>query len=421
MPSGQRTPTGPGRGWPADVLRPGDLVVVGQGVGEPTPLLECLLRDGGAIPDVEVFVGLSHSRAFTGDAVRGGAGGAAAPSLLSFGAMGPLARLAAAGGVSIIPCHFVDVPRLLRLRAPGRLVVLLQVSPPDAGGRHSLGVAVDYTYELVEYARAVVAEVNEGMPVTSAPTLPGSAFAAVEHTSRPLPVVAPPRVSEVHRRIAGQVAGLVPDGATIQLGVGALPSVVGEALSGRRGLRVHSTLAGDWLLDLARAGALDDGPGAVTISEAAGSTELYRYVAAGSPVLIRPVCELNRPGLAAGVERFVAMNSALQVDLTGQVNAEEIPSGYVGGIGGQPEFLRAAQRSEGGRSIIMLPATAADGRESRIVRRLHGGTVTTARSCVDYVVTEYGVADLRGRSLDERAAALLAVAAPHHRDARAVS
>jgi acyl-CoA hydrolase len=404
-----------------DVLRPGDLVVVGQGVGEPTPLLERLLRDAGTVPDVEVFVGLSHSRALTGDAARTGTDGAGGPSLLSFGAMGPLARLAAAGGVSIIPCHFVDVPRLLRLRAPGRLVVLLQVSPADPGGRHSLGVAVDYTYELVEHARAVVAEVNERMPVTSAPTLPGSAFAAVEHTFRPLPVVAPPTVREVHRRIAGHVAGLVPDGATIQLGVGALPSVMGEALSARRGLRVHSTLAGDWLLDLARAGALDDGPGAVTISEAAGSAELYRYVAAGSPVLIRPVCELNRPALPAGVERFVAMNSALQVDLTGQVNAEEISSGYVGGIGGQPEFLRAAQRSEGGRSIIMLPATAADGRESRIVRRLHGGTVTTARSGVDYVVTEYGVADLRGRSLDERAEALLAVAAPHHRDARAVT
>lgn len=274
---------------------------------------------------------------------------------------------------------------------------------------------MDYTFELVGHARVVIAEVNEQMPV-STPRVHGSAFAAMVRTSRPLPMVAPPTVREVHRRIAAHVAGLLSDGATIQLGVGALPAVVGQALSGLRDPRVHSTLAGDWPLGLARAGALRDEPGSVVISEAAGSAELYRYVA-DSAVSVRPVGELNRPEVLAGLDRFAALNSALQVDLTGQVNAEEIGSGYVSGIGGQPEFPRAAQRREGGRAIIMLPSTTADGRGSRIVHRVHRGTVTTARSGVDFAVTEHGVADLRGKSLDERAEELIAVAAPHHRDA----
>jgi acyl-CoA hydrolase len=391
-----------------DVLRPGDLVVVGQGVGEPTALLDQLVAAGPSLPDIEVFVGLSHSRVLSHPAAR-------ALSLVSFGAMGPLAPLAADGHVSVVPSNFVDLPRVLPLRAPGRLVVLVQVSPPDRDGQHSLGVAVDYTYELVPQARAVVAEVNDQMPVTSGPRLHGSAFAAVVPTSRALPEVPAPTVTDVHRQIAAHVVPLVPDGATIQLGIGAVPSVVGEALACRRALRVRSTLVGEWLLDLAKAGALRDEPGAVVICEAAGSPALYAHVA-GSAVQVRPVRELNRPDELARIERFVAMNSALQVDLTGQVNAEEVESGYVGGIGGQPDFLRAAQRSPDGRSIVMLPATAARGRQSRIVPRLHGGTVTTARSGVDFVVTEFGVADLRGKTLAERAAALIAVAAPHHRD-----
>jgi acyl-CoA hydrolase len=394
--------------WVTDVLEPGDLVVVGQGVGEPTPLLEQLARAGGSLRDTEVFVGLSHSSALTDVPAR-------SLSLVSFGAMGPLARRTASE-VAIIPCHFADVARVLPHRAPGRLVVLIQVSAPDGDGYHSMGMAVDFTYELVAQARAVVAEVNEQMPVTSAPRLPSSVFAATVGTSRPLPVVPPPTVQEVHRRIAAHVAELVPDSATIQLGIGSVPSVVGEALRGRRELRVHSTLVGDWLLGLADSGALRNEPGAVVISEAAGSPALYDYVA-GSAVLVRPVRELTRPDVLAGIDRFVAMNSALQVDLSGQVNAEEIESGYVGGIGGQPDFLRAAQRSPGGRAIIMLPATTARGEQSRIVHRLHHGTVTTPRSGVDFAVTEFGVADLRGKSLDERAQALIAVAAPQHRDA----
>lgn len=389
--------------WPEGIVRSGDLVVVGQGVGEPTPLLEELLVKGPR--DIEVFVGLSHSEALTSDA---------ALPLVSFGAMGPLGAHAATGDVAIIPCHFDDLPRVLLHRALGRLVVLMQVALSDAQGGHSLGMAVDYTYELVGRARAVVAEINAQMPVTSAPRLPASTFDAVVHTSRPLPVVTTAPVRDVHRRIAAHVLPLVPDGATIQLGIGAVPAAIGAALTIRHGLRVRSTLVGDWLLGLVRAGSLSSEPGSVVISEAAGSADLYEYVAT-STTCVRPVPDVIGPAAAGAVDAFVAINSALQVDLTGQVNAEEIGSGYVGGIGGQAEYLRAALRSAGGRSIVVLPATTGGGRRSRIVRRLESGTVTTPRSGVDVVVTEFGTADLRGRSLGERAELMTAIAAPQHR------
>ncbi|GCE44975.1 4-hydroxybutyrate coenzyme A transferase [Rhodococcus wratislaviensis] len=390
--------------WPADLVRPGDLVVVAQGVGEPTPLLNQLLA---ACPrDVEIFVGLSHSDALTGSAPQ--------RPLVSFGAMGPLGKLAATGHAEVIPCNFDDLPRLLPLRARSNLVLLMQVSPADSQGCHGLGMAMDYTYELISQARTVVAEVNAAMPTTSAPTLPASTFDAVIHTSRPLPIVHTPAVDEDHHGIARHILPLIPDGGTIQLGIGAVPSAIGKALTARRGLRVRSTLAGDWLLDLHRAGSLCEEPGSVIISEAAGSEELYEHIAT-STAWVRPVAEVIGPAAAASIPRLFAVNSALQVDLTGQVNAEEIDSRYLGATGGQAEFLRAAQRSPGGASIVALAATANGGRTSRIVRQLQPPTVTTPRTSIDFVATEFGVIDLRGRTLRERAEAMIAIAAPQHR------
>ncbi|MTD14833.1 acetyl-CoA transferase [Nakamurella sp. YIM 132087] len=383
------------------LLRPTDLVVVAQGTGEPTPLLEQLLEHG---PEgAEVFVGLSHSTALLRPTRT---------TLLSFGALGPLGRPPLRGRVGVIPAHFDDLARVLPCR--GRdLVLLVQVGPADAAGTHGLGLAVDHTYELRDRARLVIAEVNDQLPDTTAPRLPATGFAAAVPTSRVLPQIPAGLPGEVQQRIANHVAGLVPDGATLQLGISSVAAAIGAALHGRRDLGVRSTLAGDWLLGLARAGALR--PGAVTISEAAGSAALYDWVVQAG-VDIRPVPDILAPAAAGTVDDFVAVNSALQVDLTGQVNAEQTPAGHVGAIGGQAEYLRAAQRCPGGRSVIALPSVTSGG-ASRIVGRLHPGTVTTARSSVDFVVTEHGVADLRGRTVSERAALIVAVAAPGHRAA----
>lgn len=384
------------------LIRPGDLVVVAQGVAEPTPLLEEVLA--GAPEGIEVFVGRSHSEILSRPT---------RVPLLSFGAMGPLRRPAGRDDVGVVPAHFDDLPRVLPHR--GRdLVLLMQVAPAGADGRHGLGMAVDHTYALLGQARTVVAEVNDQMPDTSAPRLAPSVFDALVPGTRPLPTVPAPEIGEEQQRIAELVAEALPDGATLQLGIGAVPSAIGRCLTDRRDLAVRSTLVGDWLLDLASAGALRAGPDAVTISEAAGSAELYRYVAT-SAVQVRPVAEVTAAVAAGAVERFVAVNSALQVDLTGQVNAEELAGGFVGGIGGQAEYLRAASRSPGGCAVVALTSTG--GRRSRIVRRLDPPTVTTARSYVDVVVTEHGVADLRGRTVRERAESLIALAAPEHRGA----
>lgn len=397
----------PGAQWIARILRTGDLLVAAQGVGEPTELIDAVLHSSHLPPEVELFVGLSHSEALKD-------GNCAPVPLVSFGALGPLAAAASSGRLSVIPCHFSDLPRALDVRAPGRLVLLVQVAPPDEDGYHSLGVAVDYTWELIATARAVIAEINDQVPVTSAPRVHRSAFAATVSSSRPLPEVRSPQVNEIHHRIARKVARLVEDGSTVQLGIGTLAAAVGQALTDRRQLRVHSVLAGEWLLALARSGALSQDPKSITISEAAGSSALYDHVVSHD-VAFRAVDDVMRYVTTQRIERFVAINAALEVDLTGQVNAEQLETGYVGAIGGQPEFLRAGHLSPAGKSIVMLPSTAGNGAKSRIVRQLQGNTVTTPRSVVDFVVTEHGVADLRGKTLTARAEALAAVAAPEHR------
>jgi acyl-CoA hydrolase len=391
-----------------DHLRTGDLVVLEQGVGEPTALVATLVEQAPAIAGTEVFVGLSYTGLLSEAAAQD-------LTLSSFGAMASLAPLAAAGLLGVIPCHYADVSRVLSARAGENMVVMIQVSPADADGNHSLGVALDYTHELLGPARVVLAEINDQMPVTNGPKVHSSRFAATVRSSRPLPVISEPKASDLHRGIAATAVELVPAGATIQLGIGAVPSVVGGYLASQRDLRVHSALVGDWLLALAKGGALRDEPGAVTVGGAAGSAELYQYLAESGAAFV-PIPQLSPPDVLARIDRLVAMNSALQVDLTGQVNAEVAGDRYLGGIGGQVDFLRGAQLSPGGRSIIMLPATAARGTLSRIVPTLDQGVVTTGRSGVDYVVTEYGLADLRGRTLAERRAALIAIAAPEHRD-----
>jgi acyl-CoA hydrolase len=394
-----------------DYLRADDLVVVEQGVGEPSELVSLLVEQRESLPGTEVFIGLSYAGLLTAEAAK-------SLRVVSFGAMASLAQLAAAGLLGVIPCAYADVSRVLEARAAGRLAVLIQVSPAGADGCHSLGVGLDYTHELLASARVVIAEINDQMPPTTGPRIPGSLFTAAVRTSRPLPEVPTPAASELHRSIAASAAEIVPERATLQLGIGAVPSVVGGLLAQRRDLRVHSALVGDWLLELSDHGALSQEPGAVVVSGAAGSRRLYEYLATGD-VTFEPIPRLSPPDVIANIPRFVAMNSALQVDLSGQVNAELVGDRYLGGIGGQPDFLRGAQLSPGGRSIIMLPATAAHGTKSRIVTHLDQGVVTTARSGVDFIVTEFGIADLRGKTLQERAKALIAVAAPEHRDALA--
>lgn len=393
----------------ADVLRPDDLLVVSQLLGEPTTVLERLadeLESSAALP--QLFAGISHSDVLAGRLSE-------RTRMMSYCAIGTLGTVAAAGRLGIVPVNYADVPRVLRMRGRDGIVVLLQVSAAGADGRHSLGLNVDYAYELLEDARLVIAEVNEQLPVTSAPRILASRLDVVVPVSRAHVTVPSAEPDEVQRMIAAHAATIIPDGTVLQVGIGAVAAAVARLLAGRRRLRVHTAVVGNWLLDLHRAGALDASPGAVTCSGAAGSAELYRLIA--DQARFAAVSEVNPVNVLAGVERFVAVNSAVQVDLTGQVNAEIGGTRYLGGVGGHSDFQRGGQLSRGGLSIVVLPATAARATVSRIVPSLDAGVVTTGRACVDFVVTEHGIADLRDRTIAERINVMLSIAAPEHRPA----
>jgi acyl-CoA hydrolase len=220
------------------------------------------------------------------------------------------------------------------------------------------------------------------------------------------------------RAVAENVAAFVPSGATIQLGVGALADAIARALHGRRDLLVRSGLVGDWLVDLDEAGALADSPGSCVTGIALGTDRLYKFLADSAKVRMARFDEHLAPAALAQCDPYVAMNSAIEVDLHGQANAEVVAGRYVGAVGGQVGFLRAARKARSGLAILALAATNSDGSTSRIVPAV-SGPVTTAQSDVDLVITEFGAADLRGTSYRERAERLIAVAAPQHRAALA--
>lgn len=394
----------------ADLIRPGDRIAVGQGVSEPLSLVAAL-RDQAADLDAEVFVGFSLSGLFDVDFAR-------RMPVSSYGAMGSLAAVAREGLLRVFPVNYSDLPALIRddLRVDA---VLLQVSPPDADGMCSTGLAMDAAVESLSGARVVIAEINDQLPVhRDAVRIPADRITASVQVSRPLLELPDPEPSAIDEAIAAGVASVVPDGATVQLGFGATVNAIGRLLTERRGLRVHSALAGTWLLELARSGALADpepNRPVVMIGAVMGTGELYEFVVNDPRVRMGRIEEIQSPGALAQVERLHAVNGALQVDLAGQVNVEMLGDHRVSALGGHTDFLRGAQASAGGRSIVALPATAGRRKLPRIVERLDSGWVSSQQSVVDTVVTEHGVADLRGLDLSQRRQALVGLADPEHR------
>lgn len=386
-----------------EFVRPGDTVAWGQAGAEPRGLIGALLLQAPGLGGVTAFVGMTFDDRL-----------AAAPgvALRSYGALGVLSG----GPVEVLRCHMSSLPGLIRSGRQPVDVVFCQVSPADADGCHGLGVSVDYLLAAVGTARVVLAEIDPSVPVTHGPgRVHGSVFAATVTTDRgPTPVPDRPG-GEIEARIAAHVAALVPDGAVLQLGVGGLATAVAGALRGHRGLRVHSGLVGDWLVDLDECGALvtGDGPPAVVAGTALGTDRLYRHLDRNPRVEMRPVELVHPPAVTAAIPGFVAVNQALQVDLDGQVGAESVAGRYVGAVGGQVDFLRGAAMSAGGIGIVALPSVTTRG-ASRIVERLDG-PVTTSATDVGWVVTEHGAVDLRGLSRGERARALRTVADPSHR------
>ncbi|MCE7796857.1 acetyl-CoA hydrolase [Sphingobium sufflavum] len=394
-------------------LKAGDRIVFGQACGEPTTLVEALIAQGGAIGGLSAFIATSFSGLFTPDS-------AGSFALSSMGAIGQLRSMTKVGKLSIIPAHVSQIGPFIEAGIIGCDVAMIQVSPADADGNHSFGLIGDHTRAMVDKARVVIAEVNDQVPYVPGERIKGSAIDVAVPVSRTPVEVGAPRIGATDEAIAGFAAAYIGDGSCIQTGVGAVPDAILRLLGDRRDLGVHSGMLGDGLVELVEAGVVTNARKAIDRGMSVngafiGTKRLYDWANGNKAVRLCSTAYTHDAAVLGQLERLVTINSALEVDLTGQVNAEQSGAAYLGGTGGQVDFVRAGARSPGGRSIIALSATAKGGTISKIVVDL-AGPVTTARSDVDVIVTEFGAAELKGQTLAERTRRLIAIAHPDFRE-----
>ncbi|MGH8740706.1 MAG: acetyl-CoA hydrolase/transferase family protein, partial [Burkholderiales bacterium] len=358
----------------------------GQACAEPQTLVEAVVAQRASFSGARVFLGSSYTgivKPEHADHLR----------LTSYCGTGTNRALAEAGVLAILPAPYSQLGFLIRKKQIPGDVVLLQVSPPNARGEYSLGLGVEYLAPALQAARVLVGEVNDRVPWThTAPLLRKEDFALLVETSRP-PVHLPYRTGEVEAAIARHAAEFIPDGAVLECGVGNLPNAVLSAVRGRKGLTFHSGLIPDGVADLQL--------GRVNGGALMGTQRLFDWARENPLLRLHSSDYTHGPAILATLERFVAINSAVEVDLTGQVNAEVAKGSYVGAVGGALDFIRAANQSPGGVAITCVPA-------SRIVERLQG-PVATPRSEAGVIVTEKGAADLRGCTLRERERRLAAI------------
>ena len=400
------------------LIPPGRRILIGSGAAQPLSLVQAMVSDGYHLADNEIVHMLTL-----------GPAPYVAPELkdrfrhIAF-FIGPNVRDAVQEGrADFMPVFLSDIPRLIRSRRVRIDVALIQISPPDRHGYASLGVSVDVVRAAVDSAQLVLAEVNPLMPRTL-----GDSFIHVDRIHRlvpvetPLPEAGSDLTDEVALGIGHYVASLIPDGATIQAGIGAMPHVMLSSLRDRKDLGVHTEMLSDGMMELAKAGVITGRrktllPGKMVTSFVMGSRKLYEWVHDNPAIEMRPTEFTNDPDNISRNSRMIAINSAVAIDLTGQVASDTVLGRFYSGIGGQVDFIRGAARSEGGKAIIALRSTAKDGTISRIQAMLEPGTgVVTSRGDVHYVVTEYGIADLWGKSVRERAKALISIAHPKFRD-----
>ena len=326
------------------------------------------------------------------------------------------------GRADFMPIFLSDIPALFTTRAVPLDVALVQVSPPDRHGYCTLGTSVDTAKAAVDSARIVIAEINEQMPRTHGNTMvPLGRFAAYIHTDRPLIEAEIVQETEVEARIGEIIADLVEDGATLQLGIGGIPNAVLSRLGGKNDLGVHTEMFSDNLVPLVESGVITNRfkkvhAGRITTSFVTGTKRLFDFVHDNPTVEFHPCDRTNDTTQIRQNPKVVAINSAIEVDLTGQVCADSIGHRIFSGIGGQMDFIHGAALSQGGKPIIALPSTAARGTVSRITAALKPGAgVVTTRGHVHWIVTEYGAVNLHGLTLRERGAALISIAHPDFR------
>jgi 4-hydroxybutyrate CoA-transferase len=400
-------------------IRPGDQIYVQCAAATPEVLLQALVDRAQELRDVSI----AHLHCE-------GPGPHLAPEMAPHFRhralfVGPNARRAVAEGrADFVPVFLSDVPELFTSGALPLDAVFVNATPPDAHGFCSLGVSVEAMHAAIDAAKTVIVQLNRAMPRTL-----GESFIHVSQidfgvdVDEPVHEVSKPVIGEVERRIGHHIADLVEDGATLQFGIGAIPTATAEFLVDKKDLGIHTEMFTDAVVDLVEAGVITGdrkarNRGKLVAAFMMGTRKLYDFVADNPMVEMRPVDFTNDTHVIRSFTNMTAINSAIEVDLTGQVVADSIGYRVYSGIGGQMDFIRGAALAPGGRPIIALPSTAgADGSVSRITPALkEGAGVVTTRAHVRTVVTEYGVAELWGKSLRERAQALISIAHPDHRD-----
>ena len=327
------------------------------------------------------------------------------------------------GKADYVPMFLSEIPKMLRSGKQPVDVALIQVSPPDRHGNCSLGISVEATLAACGMAKTIIAQINPQMPRTHGDAaIPLSSIDIAVEIDSEIPSFEPAVPSDVHLRIGRHVAELIRDGDCLQMGIGAIPDAVLSHLSDHRHLGIHTEMFSSGVLPLVESGVIDNSnkvihPGKIVTGFVMGSKALYDFVDDNTEVVFLDIEYVNNPAVIRKNPRVMSINSAIQVDLSGQVCADSIGGRVYSGFGGQVDFVTGSQLSEGGRSIIALPATALGGKQSRIASHLASGAgVVTSRAQVDYVVTEFGVAHLYGASLRERAERLIAIAHPDFRE-----
>jgi 4-hydroxybutyrate CoA-transferase len=399
-------------------VRSGMRIYIQPGCAEPETLVEALMSRAPELQDVEIV----HMMTM-------GAAPYVAPEMAGHfrhNAMfigGNVREAINDGRADYTPVNLSEIEQLFESGAMPIDVALIEVSRPDSHGYCSFGVGVDTTLTAARCARYVVAQVNEHMPRTYGDSfIHVSDIDAVVESSRPLCELKKPEITDMHVAIASNVAGLIADGAVLQTGIGGIPDAVLPFLMDRKDLGVHSELVSEGVIPLIEAGVITGArknfkPRKIIVGFALGTKKMFEFVDNNPIFEFHPTAYTNDPALIARNDNMVAINSALQVDLTGQVCSDSIGNQFYSGIGGQVDFLRGASRSKGGKPIIAMSSTAKSGAISRIVPMLSPGAgVVTSRGLVRYVVTEYGVAYLHGKSIRERAKALIEIAHPRFRD-----